>query len=281
MNKTSLWIILMIAVLSLAFAAIWVGCESDDDGDSTDDEDDNDDDPSVGDKGEIHGCVHDFSTKTGVLDAKVTILNNDTGEETDIVVTTKETDGCITIDVGTEVDFVGVKVSHGDYVDTIQYNFENGIKNEEFLAVSNITKSAIEQILGVTLDTSLGNAAGAIYWGDPTDENPIGCQSVEFDPGDGETHYFGLDYLPALYRDFPGEPTGGAADNGFGTNPANGYYVSVNETPGAVSASVTVNGITKTNVIPNLPANSMAIANIYFNEDDFEQSQATPEWCTE
>ena len=284
MNKTSLWIILMIAIVSVAFGSVWLGCASDDDGDSSDDNDD--DDPSVGDKGSISGCVHDFATKSGVIGAKVTILNNDTGAETDISVTTKDTDGCVTIDgLGTDADFVGVKVTAEDNVDTLQYHFDNGIKDEEFLLVSDGTKTLIELALGVTMDPLYGHAAGSLYWGDPTDENPIGCQAVEFDPGNGDTHYFGLDGLPALYRDFPGDPTDTAADNGYGTNKDNGYFVSVNESPGMVTVSTTVNGTTKTNVIPNLPANSVAIANIYFSKEEFPADTyptgLTPEWCTE
>jgi hypothetical protein len=98
------------------------------------------------------------------------------------------------------------------------------------------------------------------------------------DPGDGEVHYFGYDDLPTTARDVEGAKN---TESGKGVNPANGFFVSINETPGQVTTSSTVGGFTKTVDIPYLPADSVTIGNIYFTPGEEFDENPTPEWCTE
>ena len=289
MRNSSLWILLLIAVVFIATSALWVGCGDDDDDDSDDpDPDDDDDDtgPSQGEKGSLNGCVHDFLTKQPVQGATVKLLDDTTGDELGIEKVSPSGDGCITFEIPEGVDQVGVLVTRDGYYDTLQYHFDNGLTGEEFLFVSDSTASLIELALGMNMDPTKGHAAGGLYYGNPTDENPIGCNVVSFDPGDGDTHYMGFDDIPNVDRDTTDDPN---TSSGKGVNPGNGYFVSVNETSNiqvTISATVGVNNpLTKTTVIPNLPADSIAIANIYFDpekdtavEEDPEDYQ-TPDWC--
>jgi len=287
MEKTSLWILLLIAAVFVLTCGIWAGCGDDDDDDDDNQGDDDDTDgPGQGEEGSLNGCVHDFLTKQPVQGATVKLLDDTTGAELGIEEVSPSGDGCITFTLPEGVDQVGVLVTRDGYHDTLQYHFDNGLTGEEFLFVSDSTASLIELALDTPLDTTKGHAAGGLYFGNPLDENPIGCNVVSFDPGDGDTHYMGYDDIPSKDRDTTDDPN---TTDGKGVNPGNGYFVSVNETAnGAITISATVgtnNPITKTSIIPNLPPDAVAIANIYFDPDQDTDVAAdpddyqTPDWC--
>jgi hypothetical protein len=173
-----------------------------------------------------------------------------------------------------------VKVSKDGSKDTYQYDFAVGAKDEEFLLVAVPTAELVAQILGVTLDPAAGFAAGGIYWGDPTDENPVGCAVVQTDPvpADG-IYYFGPDNLPTPTRNVPDDDPENAG-NGLGVNPQNGYWVGMNIPTGSVDITATSGDIVGTSLIPRVFADSVCIANVYFSKDEYS-SNPQESWCTD
>ena len=305
MRSTSLLVLFLVAILSLSLLILWVGCGDDDDDDDDDSgSDDDDDSVDEGDKGQINGCVHDFQTKQPVQGALVELLDNTTGETLGVETTSPGGDGCVTLQIPEDYtqDEVGIRTSRDDYKTTVQFYFDDGLVGEEFLIVSNSTASLVALSLGITIDEEMGFAAGALYWGDETDENPIGCGKLEIDPPNpGNLHYFGIDNLPLTARDIVGD----APSDGQGTNPCCGnadpksFYVSVNQPPkalgqGGITFTATVfateddeagTGTTyvETNLLPVLEKNTVGISNIYFSKDTYTDTTMfpAPAWCTE
>jgi hypothetical protein len=143
-------------------------------------------------------------------------------------------------------------------MDTLQYSFASDATDEEFLIVSDQTISIVSNLLGVTLDEAASHAAGAVYWGDPTDENPIGCAMVTIDPTPAEpVHYFGSDALPTADRDE------------LGTNKQNGYFIGLNAQVEPTTMTVDANGNPNEVNIPKLYASTVVIQNFYYSKDDF------------
>lgn len=292
-THTVLWIIFALFLSAAAFGVACGGGDDDDDDSSNGDDDDDDDGPGQGEPGQLNGFVRDFQTKAEVQDATVELVNDETGESFDPPLTaTSPANGEVTFEVPEGVEFVGVKVSKTGSTDTVQFHFEVGLESEEFLLVSNATKELIALSLGVELDLTKGVAAGGFYWGDPIDENPIGCSTVSFDPDDGlPVYYFGPDALPATSRDV----TGDTPANGQGTNPgrdgkgqAISYYLSLNK---ELVSDLTIIGRTydvestgtvameETGIIPRIYENTVTIANVYITKDD-SPTDPTPDWCT-
>lgn len=301
MRYSTILIFLMALIFALSLSIVWLGCDEggddDDDDGGGDGGDDDDDTPDIGDPGKISGCVHDFQTGQPVQGATVQVLDNETGAPYEgQSAESPSGDGCVSFEgFDTNSDFVGIKVTRSDYKDTYQFYFANGSENEEFLLVSENTASLVALSLGVTLDPEKAFAAGAVYWGSQTNENPLGCARVTFDPPNpGNIHYFGTDKLPTPLRDIVGD----APSNGEGTNPCCGkenpfaYYVSMNQDIGTGSVTMTATVFDEEDdeggageysesvVLPQMYADSVSISNIYFTEADYP-TDPTPDWCTE
>jgi hypothetical protein len=218
--------------------------------------------PSIEDAGEgqpksISGTVTDFQTKQPVAEAAVELLDDDTGESLGIN-GTSDAEGKIALDgIPASKGKVGIKVTKAENMDTIQYHFASGSVDETFYLVSQTTVSLIAGILGVTLDPAKGVAAGGVYWGDQVSEEAIGCATVATDPTGGETHYMDNSGIPTTDRDTKG------------TNPQNGYFSILNMTPGKITVNATAGTAIEGSVLPNLPANSVAISNVYFGKDKY------------
>ncbi len=293
MRNSSLWILLLIALASISVIGIWASCGDDDDDDDDATEAD-DDDVETGDKGKLGGCVHDFQTKQPVQGALIKVLDNDTGDPIDFEATSPGGDGCVTFDgLPTDPESFGIIVSRDGHMDTMQFNFPNGITGEEFLIVSDVTASLVAGTVGMEIDETAGMAAGGDYWGksDGTVEWPVGCASVEFEPANpGKVFYFGVDGLPTPNRAI----TGDVPEDGQGTNPCCGpnsddhfsFYVSVNHpvTAGGVEMTATAysddGNQVETGYLPLLIPNTVAIANIVYEDTEYE-TNPTPTWCTE
>jgi hypothetical protein len=277
MRRTT--ILASLTALLLVFSlGIILNCASDDDDD--DDNDDNDD--AAGNRG-ITAYVRDFQSKQEVQGALVELIDNSTGEPIggDWAMTSPSGGKVSFSDIPAEYgDLIGVKVSKAGNKDTYQFDFVVGATDEEFLLVGETTAELVAIILGVTLDPTAGFAAGGIYWGDPTDENPVGCAVVQTDPvpADG-IYYFGADNLPLPGRNVPGDDPDNAAD-GLGVNPQNGYWVGMNIPPGSVDITATSGSNVETSLIPRVFPDSVCIANVYFSKDDYT-SDPTESWCTE
>lgn len=242
---------------------------------------DDDDDSGGGGGGgrTIEAQVSDFPTYQPVGGALVEVVDNNTGLPVDPPIkVTSPANGKVVVTIPEELgDYVGIKTSKSGYKDTYQYNFKVGSKDEDFLIVSEATVSLVAALLEVELDPTKGHAAGGVYWGDPTDENPIGCAEVTTDPPNpGNIHYMGLDDLPTLDRDIdePGNPK-----DGEGTNPKNGHFVSVNMEPGEIKITANADGAEESVTLPALFADSICIVNVYYSKDKYD-SNPTGDWCT-
>lgn len=269
-------LVFLTVVALLVGTVLVIGCGDDDD----DDNDDGGDDDVAGDRS-INAFVRDFQTKAEVQDSVVELINNDDGEPFDPPVTvTSPSGGEVTLQVPEdyEGDLVGVKCTKSGYKDTYQYDFEIGSTNEEFLIVAEATATLVSGLLGITLDPEMGFAAGAIYWGNPDNENPVGCAEATTDPVpvDG-IYYFNNSDLPTANREIttPGDP-----QNGQGVNPVNGYWIGMNFPTGDADITATSGDAEATAYLPKIYPDSVCISNVYFSFGDYD---ANPQeaWCTE
>ena len=108
---------------------------------------------------------------------------------------------------------------------------------------------------------SRSHAKGAVYWGDPTDENPVGCAEVTITPEDGDpptVYYFSNDRLPTLDRGGPG------------TNKLNGNFVGINSPASPTTMDADANGVANTVDLPTVPADTIVIQNFYYSKDDYD-----------
>jgi hypothetical protein len=297
-------LILLIAFLSLGLAVTFLACGDDDDDDDNDDtttdddeadddtaDDDTADDDVVDDDvvdddviepGTIGGTVLDFLSENPIPGASVEALDDSTGESFDPAVTgTSDGEGKIqlTLPVDYALETVGIRVLNSpEHKPTVQYHFVVGLTDERFLAISVTTFGLMSTLLGLDPDPAKGHASGAVYWGDPTNENPIGCAEVTMTaPSDG-VFYFNNLSLPTHGRDIttPGDP-----QNGEGTNPENGYFVGINADPGSnITITANADGAVSTAVIPQLFADTVCIATVYYSTDDYSENPQG-DWCTE
>lgn len=268
---------ILASVILMAGFAVMLGCGDDDD---DNDSGGGDDDDSGGGAGTLSAVVHDFQTKMAVQDAVVELVDNVSGDPLgDQWKLTSPSDGNVTFTgIPEGVDLVGVKVTKAGYKDTYQYDFNVGASGEEFLVVGESTADLVALILGVTLDPTKGFAAGGIYWGDPTDENPVGCAVVETDPApESGIYYFGPDDLPTPDRNVDSPEN---AANGLGVNPLNGYWVGMNIPAGEVDITAYSGDNVQTSFIPKVFPDSVCIANVYYSKTDFT-ADPTQAFCTE
>lgn len=271
MRSKILWVLFLVLATTLG-VALYVSCG----GGGGGGDDDTDDDDGDGDR-TIEAQVSDFPTYQPVGGALVEVVDNNTGLPVDPPIkVTSPANGQVVVTIPEELgDYVGIKTSKSGHKDTYQYNFKVGAKDEDFLIVSDTTVNLVAALLETELDPTKGHAAGGVYWGDPTDENPIGCAEVTTDP-EGDVHYMGNDDLPFKVRDIttPGDP-----QNGEGTNPKNGHFVSVNMAPGSVDITADADGAKESVTLPALFADTICIVNVYYSKDKYS-SNPTGDWCT-
>ena len=272
MSNSKLWLILTALVLALSLALVVTACGDDDDDDDDDDDsgDDDDDDDSGGDT--LTGYVRDFQTDQELSDVTVEILDHETGLPFDPAITeTSDSTGFVEFEVPAGVAKVAVRTSALGSIDTLQYDFARDAQEEEFLLVSDATLSIIATLLGVEVDPALTNVAGSVYWGDPTDETPVGCAEVTITP-DGEddqtVYYFSDDRLPTTDRGAPG------------TNPVNGNFVAVNSPVAPTTMMSDADGNTSTIELPMTYTDTIIIQNFYYSKDDFTSlDELEPDDC--
>jgi len=254
-----------------------------DDDTGTGDDDTSDDDSGAA--GTISGTATDFKTDNPIPGAWVEAINDETGLSFDPQIKLQaDQDGKVTLTgIPVTETSVGIKVSTSGYKDTYQFHFAVGATNEKFLGISQFLINVISGLLGITLDPNKISAAGAVYWGNEFDKNPVGCSEVTFAPPApaDSVHYFThselLGDLPTKDRDIgtPGDP-----QNGEGTNPLNGYFVAINVDPVAYTISANADSHISTSLLPTVPADSVAISDVYFDKGTYP-TNPTGSWCTE
>lgn len=235
-------------VLSLMMCGAFAGCGDDGDGGAT-----------------FRGKLIDF--KSGRAEEKpvpgytIKALNNETGEPLAGFEADTDASGMVQFNglpTG-KVGFLAVGVT-GESVDTYQFNIASVTPEDyEILWVVDLgTYQMGPGLAGITLDTSKGIAAGAVYWVNPQEQEEIvGCATVKADPESGDVRYFGDGGMPTkLLVDDP--------DNGRdSTNKLNGYYLIGNIEPGPVKINGYINAELKGSVDFITFGESIGISNIY------------------
>ncbi len=280
------WLLLLLMAALAMTIGINMACDDDDDDDNDDNDegddddtgdddtsdddvlDDDDDDNDTGDDdviepGKLGGTTKDNKSLALLKGAEVNLVDDESGDLLGVSGFSDPETAYIILDVPTayELATIGVKVAFEGYMDTYQYHFNIGVTNEDFYGINEDIVEAMALLLpGVSIDDTKGHAAGAVYWGDPTDEEPIGCAMITMDPAQEEIHY--MNNL--------GIPFGGRDDEG--TNPLDGKFVALNVDPGGpytITATVDDDEVSVT--LPKVVANSVNIASIYFNKTDFPE----------
>ena len=309
MKMKYFWLLALVAALILSLGLV-LGCGDDDDDDdddegdddatdddatdddatdddatdddATDDDDDDDDDDDTPVPGSIGGTVIDFLSDNPLADTNVEALIADTGLPFDPAITgTTDDAGYVLLDLPGmyEQETVGVKASRGSYKDTVQFGFIVGTVGEEFLAISNTVFGLIAASTDVTPATDKGHVAGAVYWGEPSDETPIGCAEVTMDiANDGMFYASGILGLPGLDREVttPGDP-----QDGEGTNPEDGVFTSINvdATMTGVTTTASADGTEETSFLPIVTVDTVLIQNVYYNKTAYPTNPQGA-WCT-
>jgi hypothetical protein len=309
MNLSKFWLLAILVTIVASFA-IMFACDDDDDDDedadddgspddddndtADDDDDDNDDNDDTSPvPGTIAGTVTDFLSENALAGMDVEAFQADTGLPFDPPITgVSGANGKVTLELpGSYTQAtVGIKVSGTQgalvYKDTIQFGFLVGATNETFLGISQTVFNLMAGSLPTPPEADKGHVAGAVYWGNPSDETPVGCAEVTVDPVAGSNVYYasGILGLPGTDRDIttPGDP-----QNGEGTDPnenrGKGVFVAVNVDPAIATAGVTItanaDGNEESAFLPIVLADSVLIQNVYFDKGEYA-TNPTGAWCT-
>jgi len=209
----------------------------------------------------------DFQTKGIVENVNVEVYDDETGEATGIKGKTDANGKVALTGIPASKVTIGIMSKKANYLQTLQYHFTANATDEKILIVSQSTVSLIATVLGVTPDDTKGVAAGGVFWGDRSCSTPIGCATVTTDPAGAEpVHYFDDTGFPTKTRD------------ALGTNKLDGLFTVINTTPGKVTITATVGTANASSVLPNLPAHTLAISNVYFDKATYT-TDPTPATC--
>jgi hypothetical protein len=202
---------------------------------------------------------------------KIKAIDNDTGKPLAGFETVSDASGMVTFDglPGEKVGFLAEGVL-GESVDTYQFNIKS-VTPEEYEILWLVDLGTYQMgpgLAGITLDTSKGVAAGAVYWANPQgQEEIVGCTTIKADPESGDVRYFGDGGMPTKLTSE--DPQNGRDS----TNKLNGYYLIGNIEPGSVKVNAYVDGESKGNVDFVTFGESICISNIYLEGDSNPQSQ--------
>ena len=232
------------------------------DDDTTDDDTADDDVTPPTDPISVH--LTDILTSQNIENATCELINNTNGESFDPpVTTTSGADGFCYFNQVAKGLF-SLKITHGDYVDSYAYNFDASV-DWELKLVTPFARTMLAVMIGVTLDSSKGVVSGAVNWipAEGGYADPVGCAVVS-DTQESEMFYF----------DNAGLPTTGRTD----TNPANGYYLAVNVTPGSDTFTADTDGAIAEQNVPVIVADSVTYADIFYYAPEFADNP-TPAEC--
>jgi hypothetical protein len=107
-------------------------------------------------------------------------------------------------------------------IDTYTFNVESNAQGKLLRIVAKSSVLTVKTVANVTLNSALGDLAGAIYWKDASGvEQPVGCATVAIDDGQGEIRYFASNNLPTTNVALPSAPN---LEVRTATNPLNGKF---------------------------------------------------------
>jgi len=196
-----------------------------------------------------------FGTNQPVGGVTVEILDNETGEGTEVTAVTDDAGFVEFKDI--DAGLVGFKATKEGNKDTYQYNYEADSKDETLWVVPNTVYTMALGLAGLTVEDGKSTVAGAVYWVDDKGiEQPVGCAEITTDPATEDVRYMSGD---------TGLPT--TLDKQPHTNPANGYFLATNLEPGQPTVMASVDGtkIGETKIFS--VADSICISNIYATTD--------------
>ena len=107
-------------------------------------------------------------------------------------------------------------------IDTYTFNVESNAQGKLLRIVAKSSVLTVKTVANVTLNSALGDLAGAIYWKNASGvEEPVGCATVAIDDGQGEIRYFASNNLPTTNVALPTAPN---LEVRTATNPLNGKF---------------------------------------------------------
>ena len=171
------------------------------------------------------------------------------------------------------------------YKTTFQYNISSDTRDydgEDIWVISNGMYDLAPVSAGIDLDSSLGVVAGRLVWYDAAGEEIyVGCGELTLETSDGTSDYdiayFGSNDLPVS----DDTSTGGRTS----TNPANGLFIGANMPLGAVTMTMTIDGVTAGQEKIFSAGGAVVISNINVGEalggstDDVFDADPTPSDC--
>ncbi|HPM76771.1 MAG TPA: hypothetical protein PK961_06750, partial [bacterium] len=233
--------------------------------DDTTDDDTGDDDTDVPPTDPISVRLEDFITGQPVSGATCELVRNSNGGSFNPpLTTTSDAQGYCLFNQTEKVEFFSMKVTKTGLVDSYFFNYSTGY-NWYFYTVSNLTRTMIFTLLGLTQDETKGAVVGGVKWQPNSgDTQDIGCAEVSSSGGD-----------TVYYMDDAGMPTTSRTS----TNPNDGYFLALLMDPGSYTFTANVDGDEESEPVPQVFANSLTYVNIYYHESDYP-TNPQPAGCT-
>lgn len=149
------------------------------------------------------GILIDFQTRKPLEGAKITLVDNDTGEELGLTVDSLA-NGIVFIEVPDCYEKIGLVVRMDGQRDTFQLHLAADGVDETLWSVSEGTYVAAPALAGIAVDPTMGILAGGVYYRTAAgEEEAIGCAKVRImalaDPetfAEGNIRYMNTAGLP-------------------------------------------------------------------------------------
>jgi hypothetical protein len=246
--------------------------DDDDDDDDNDDNDDNNDDNDNDDNDDLTPPsaavivrLSDFLSGNLIVGATCELVRNGDGASFDPPLTdTSDAAGNCTFNTYEKGELFSMKVTYAGYVDSYFFQYDTD-STWYFYLVSNVTRTGIFLLLGLSQDVSKGAIVGGVKWdlNSHTSED-IGCAEVTSSSGD-----------TVYYMDDTGMPSTSRTS----TNPNDGYFLSLLVDPGSYTVSADVDGAVEEQAVPRVFANTLTYVNIMYPESEYA-TNPTPVGCT-
>ena len=233
--------------------------------DDTTDDDTGDDDTDVAPTEPISVRLKDFITALPVANATCEIVRNSNGGSFNPpITTTSDSDGYCLFNQPPKKEFFSMKVTKTGLVDSYFFNYSTDYE-WYFYTVSNITRTLIFSILGLTQDETKGAVVGGVKWQPNSGTSQdVGCAEVSSTGGD-----------TVYYMDDSGLPTASRTS----TNPEDGYFLALLVDPGSYTFTADTDGNEESEPAPRVFANSLTYINITYHESEYP-TNPEPAGCT-
>ena len=196
-----------------------------------------------------------FGTDLPTVEAKVELLNNETGEKAGAEMESDEF-GMVTFPDLPDTHLVGFLATAEHHKDTYQFYLDPDSADETLWIVPNSIYTLALGLAGVQVDPGKGTLAGAVYFVDAAGEEiALGCVDVSSDPATDSIRYMDGD---------SGLPT--TLDKQGQTHPAHGRFLVTNLAAGKATILAKVGETLIGSVEVHVVGDGIAVGNIYANE---------------